>query len=43
MEARSEAGVAAVDCVLRVAQQMGEAQLPFVGMPGLRRVTAGRR
>ena len=41
VEARCEAGVATVHRVLRIAQQMGQAQLAFLAMPGLGRVTVG--
>ena len=41
VERRGKAGVAAVDCVLRVTQQMGQAKLPFMCMPGLCRVAIG--
>ena len=41
VEPRSKAGVAAVDRVLRIAQQKGQAQLALLAMSGLGRVTVG--
>src|ERR1700757_1348059 len=41
VKARSEAGVSGVDGVLGVAQQVGEAQLALVSMPGLSGIAVG--
>src|SRR5438132_6496486 len=41
METRCETGVAGLDGVLSVAQQMGEAKLAFASVPGLRGITVG--
>src|ERR1700739_2478913 len=41
VKARSEAGVSGVDGVLGVAQQVGEAQLALVSMPGLSGIPVG--
>src|SRR5712692_11787846 len=41
LEARSKAGVAGVDGVLGIAQQMGQAQLALLSVPGLCGITVG--
>ena len=41
LKARRETGIAGIDGVLGIAQQMGKAQLAFVSMLGLRRIAVG--
>jgi hypothetical protein len=41
LKAWRETGVAGIDGVLGIAQQMGQAKLALVSMPGLRRIAVG--